>query len=113
MVAWAEWGVWTTEPPQSEQRPGIFPGPFSCAADNALGETVASDDKKIKPDAAPKTNAPSNDGSTTKDAAPPKADGGERAADSSSGYSRGEGQKPVTNAYRENWNAIFGKKKKR
>jgi len=73
---------------------------------------VASDDKKIKPDAAPKTNAPSNDGSTTKDAAPPKADGGERAADSS-GYSRGEGQKPVTKAYRENWNVIFGKKKKR
>jgi hypothetical protein len=73
---------------------------------------VASDDKKIKPDPAPKTNAPSNDGSAT-DAAPPKVDGGERAAGSSSGYSRGEGQKPVTKAYRENWNAIFGKKKKR
>ena len=72
---------------------------------------MASDDKKIKPDPAPKTNAQSNVGSTT-DAAPPKADGGERAADSS-GYSRGEGQKPVTKAYRENWNAIFGKKKKR
>ena len=73
---------------------------------------MASDVKKIKPDPVPTTKAPSKDGSTT-DAAPPKADGGERAADSSSGYSRGEGQKPVTNAYRENWNAIFGKKKKR
>ena len=72
---------------------------------------MASYDKKNKPDPAPKTNAPSSDGSTT-DAAPPKADGGERAADSS-GYSRGEGQKPVTKAYRENWNVIFGKKKKR
>jgi hypothetical protein len=73
---------------------------------------VASDDEKIKPDPAPKTNAPSKDGSTT-NTAPPKADGGERAADLSSGYSRGEGQKPVTKAYRENWNAIFRKKKKR
>jgi hypothetical protein len=25
----------------------------------------------------------------------------------------GEGQKPVTQAYKDNWNAIFGKKKKR
>jgi hypothetical protein len=73
---------------------------------------VASDDKKIKPDPAPKTNAPPKDGGTT-GTAPPKADSGARAADSSSGYSRGEGQKPVTKAYRENWNAIFGKKKKR
>ena len=30
-----------------------------------------------------------------------------------SGYSRGEGQKPVSKAYRDNWNVIFGKKKKR
>jgi hypothetical protein len=28
-------------------------------------------------------------------------------------YSRGEGQKPVTNAYKENWNRIYGKKKKK
>jgi len=25
----------------------------------------------------------------------------------------GEGQKPVTQAYKDNWDAIFGKKKKR
>jgi hypothetical protein len=29
------------------------------------------------------------------------------------GYSRGEGQKVVTQAYRDNWNAIFGDKKKK
>jgi hypothetical protein len=29
------------------------------------------------------------------------------------GYSRGEGQKPVSQAYKDNWNAIFAKKKKR
>ena len=28
-------------------------------------------------------------------------------------YSRGEKQKPVTNSYKENWNRIYGKKKKR
>ena len=28
-----------------------------------------------------------------------------------SSYSRGEGQKPVTNSYKDNWNRIYGKKK--
>jgi hypothetical protein len=28
-------------------------------------------------------------------------------------YSRGEKQKPVTSSYKENWNRIYGKKKKR
>jgi hypothetical protein len=41
-----------------------------------------------------------------------KAEGGETAAAPAS-YSRGEGQKPVTQAYKDNWNAIFAKKKKR
>jgi hypothetical protein len=71
---------------------------------------VANDDKKIKADSAPKTDAPPKDGSTTNAALPKSGEGG---ADSSSSYSRGEGQKPMTKAYRENWNAIFGKKKKR
>ena len=47
-----------------------------------------------------------------------KADGGEAVAKAGGGdtaaapsnYSRGEGQKPVTAAYKENWNAIFAKK---
>jgi hypothetical protein len=34
-------------------------------------------------------------------------------AGSPSGYRRGEGQKPVSKAYRDNWNAIFGNKKKK
>jgi hypothetical protein len=70
---------------------------------------VASDDKKIKTDSAPKTNTPPADKSTA-DAAPPKAESGEKG--SSSSYSRGEGQKPVTQAYRDNWNLIFAKKKR-
>jgi hypothetical protein len=40
-----------------------------------------------------------------------KAEGGETAA--ASNFSRGEGQKPATTAYKENWNAIYAKKKKR
>jgi hypothetical protein len=39
-----------------------------------------------------------------------KAEGGETAAARPSNYSRGEGQKPVTTAYRENWNEIYAKK---
>jgi hypothetical protein len=53
----------------------------------------------------------------TADATPAKAESGESAAAAPKNYSRGEGQKPVTQAYKDNWNAIFGndakKKKKR
>jgi hypothetical protein len=34
-------------------------------------------------------------------------------AEAPKNYSRGEGQKTVTQAYKDNWNAIYGKKKKR
>jgi hypothetical protein len=58
---------------------------------------------------APKETSKEASKEAPKDA--PKADGGDTAAAASSNYSRGEGQKPVTAAYKENWNAIFGKKK--
>jgi hypothetical protein len=81
---------------------------------------MASDDKKIKTSPAPKTEAAATkkDASQAKDKSPStadssKTDGGEKAADPSSGYSRGEGQKPVSQAYKDNWNAIYAKKKKR
>src|SRR5437762_6477826 len=97
---------------------------------------MASDDNKTtKTDAAPKDAAPK--GAAPKDAGPKKAaaaetksatgaepakpevkpegkaEVGEKAADAPAGYSRGEGQKPVSKAYKENWNAIYGKKKKK
>jgi hypothetical protein len=50
---------------------------------------------------------------STSDANPSKAEDGAKAADSPSGYNRGEGQKPVSKAYKDNWNAIYAKKKKR
>ena len=73
---------------------------------------MASDDKKTKADPVQKKDAPPKDKSTA-DAAPSKAEGGEKDAGSSSSYHRGEGQKPVSKAYKDNWNVIYGKKKKR
>jgi hypothetical protein len=42
-----------------------------------------------------------------------KTETADKAAAPTSNYSRGEGQKPVTQVYKDNWNAIFAKKKKR
>ena len=53
---------------------------------------------------APKAEAPAKE----KTEAPAEA-----KADPSRNYSRGEGQKSVTQAYKDNWNAIYGKKKKK
>ena len=73
------------------------------------------DDKKDKTSPAPKAEPPPKDKSASS-AAPPKddskAESGETAAAAPSNYSRGEGQKPVSKAYRDNWNVIFGKKKR-
>jgi hypothetical protein len=79
---------------------------------SASGKMIASKDRKIKTSFAPEHEAPPEKKSTSS-AEPSKADGGELAAASPSGYSRGEGQKPVSEAYRNNWNVIFARKKKR
>ena len=81
---------------------------------------MASDDKKIKtsPDvsknevAGKKKDEGSSIDKDASGAESTKARGGEKVAESSSGYSRGEGQKPVSKAYRDNWNAIYAKKKR-
>ncbi len=75
---------------------------------------MASESKKTKSETAPKKDAITKVESTTAEAAPGdagKSDGGESTGTAPANYSRGEGQKPVTAAYRENWNAIFAKKK--
>lgn len=69
---------------------------------------MASDNKKAKADGAPKSEAAAKD-KTTSGEAVSKTEG-EAAAAAPSNYSRGEGQKPVTAAYKENWNAIYAKK---
>ena len=73
---------------------------------------MASEDKKIKTNSAPENEAPPEKKGIS-GAEPFEADGGELAAASPSGYNRGEGQKPVSKAYRDNWNVIFAKQKKR
>jgi len=73
---------------------------------------MANDDKKIKTNPAAKNEVPSKDKSSS-DVDTPKGEGGKIADAAPSGYSRGEGQKPVSKAYKDNWNAIFAKKNKR
>lgn len=46
------------------------------------------------------------------DDTPSKSDSSSAATDPSTGYSRGENQKPVSRAYKDNWQAIFGKGQK-
>ena len=83
---------------------------------------MASDAKTTKADPTPKkepaaTAAPAKTAEAAPakaaDATPAKAEGGETAATKPASYSRGEGQKPVTQAYKDNWNLIFGEKKKK
>ena len=95
---------------------------FIRSGKTALGKAMASADKKTSP--APKSGAAEKKevavkkgegqpkDKTTLDADRSKAESGEKAASSPSGYSRGEGQKPVSKAYRDNWNAIFANKKR-
>ena len=72
---------------------------------------MASDNKKTKADPAPKNEAAAKNKSTPGEDVS-KAEGSETTAAAPSDCSRGEGQKPVTTAYKENWNAIFAKKKR-
>ena len=73
---------------------------------------MASDDKKAKTNTASKNEITSKDKSGS-GVDTSKAEGGKIAVAAPPGYSRGEGQKPVSKAYKDNWNAIFAKKKKR
>jgi hypothetical protein len=79
---------------------------------------MAGDDKK-KANQAQKNEAPPKKqdeaASKNKDSSGadlPKIERGEKVTESTSSYSRGEGQKPVSKAYKDNWNAIYGKKKR-
>lgn len=79
---------------------------------------MATDAKKTKAEPAPKKEAAATEKSapvadTAKAAdttTPAKTETADTTAATPKNYSRGEGQKPVTQAYKDNWNAIFGKK---
>jgi hypothetical protein len=73
---------------------------------------MVADDKKSKPkEKAPKE--PKETTSSEPNEKTPVETKPDAAAEAPKNYSRGEGQKTVTQAYKDNWNAIFGKKKKK
>jgi len=69
---------------------------------------MASESSTAKAESTPKAEPAAKDKGAAGET-PAKAGSGEAAAPKN--YSRGEGQKPVTDTYRQNWNAIFAKKK--
>ncbi len=78
---------------------------------------MATDNKTAKADHAPKSESAAKGKSTSGEAiaktetkTEAKTESSEAVAAAPSGYSRGEGQKPVSAAYKENWNTIFAKK---
>lgn len=79
---------------------------------------MAADEKKSNPKekAAPKekplAEAPPKNKAVA-DAATVNEVKAEGKAETPKSYSRGEGQKPVSQAYKDNWDAIFGKRKKK
>jgi hypothetical protein len=82
-------------------------------SDDAKTSPAPQNETAVKKEAVAKKDEGQPKDKTTSDADLSKAEGGEKAANSPSGYSRGEGQKPVSKAYKDNWNAIYGKKKKK
>jgi hypothetical protein len=84
-----------------------------AAPDQTAKAAKPKADKPAKADPAPKSETAAKDKSTSGEAGAKtesKTESSETTAAAPSGYSRGEGQKPVTAAYKENWNAIFAKK---
>jgi hypothetical protein len=82
-----------------KKAPAILKGTAAPAKTAETAPTKAADAPAQATEAAPAKAA---------DATPAKAEGGETAGAAPKNYSRGEGQKPVTQAYKDNWNAIFG-----
>jgi hypothetical protein len=76
------------------------------------GQSMAADDKTSKPKEKALKEPKEKTSSEPKEKAPAEAKP-DATAEAPKNYSRGEGQKAVTQAYKDNWNAIYGKKKKR
>ena len=89
--------------PAPKKAPAILKGTAAQAKAAEAAPTKAADAPTKAADAAPAKAADT----------PAKAEGGDTGSAAPKNYSRGEGQKPVTQAYKDNWNAIFGKDKKK
>jgi hypothetical protein len=81
----------------------------TAKADPAQKSEPVVKDKSASGEATAKADAKAEAKTETKTET--KTESSETVAAAPSGYSRGEGQKPVSAAYKENWNAIFAKKK--
>jgi hypothetical protein len=87
-----------------KKAPAILRGTAAPAGAAETAPAKAADAPTKAAEAAPAKAA---------DATPAKTEGGDTGAAAPKNYSRGEGQKPVTQAYKDNWNAIFGNDKKK
>ncbi|MFZ3360559.1 MAG: hypothetical protein WA177_17540 [Xanthobacteraceae bacterium] len=77
-------------------------------------EKSASDVAPAKVEKAASEVAPAKAEKGASDVASTKAEKSDTpSAAAPANYSRGEGQKPVSQAYRDNWNVIFAKKTKK
>ena len=73
---------------------------------------MAGEDKKTETSPAPSKEV-ALENKSSPGTKPSPTEGAQKPTASSSTYTRGEGQKPVSQAYRDNWNIIFAKRKKR
>jgi hypothetical protein len=71
---------------------------------------MAADERTTSPKKEPAKKEPAKKEESKAAEAAPKA---EKADAAPKRQGMGEGQKAVTQAYKDNWNAIFGNKKKR
>ena len=84
------------------------------AVDDKKNSPALKNEAVVKKEAAAKKDGDQPKAKSTSDADLPNVEDGEKAATNSpSGHSRGEGQKTISKAYKDNWNAIYGKKKRK
>jgi hypothetical protein len=70
---------------------------------------MSADEKTSTPKTETTTTPKAETTTTAAPAAEPAKTTTESTSSAPASYSRGEGQKPITKAYKDNWNLIFGK----
>jgi hypothetical protein len=82
----------------------MAPVPTEAISPSAITTGKTMIDEK----AVTKDKSSSNDSAKTASKTESKTESTTSSSEAPANYSRGEGQKPVSAAYRENWNLIFG-----
>ena len=87
---------------------------METTTDTAKSETMSDSGGATASDTAKSETTPDSGGAAASDGgASSESSGGSGSDGAPKSYSRGENQKPVTDAYRENWNDIFRRGKSR